>query len=182
MIAAAHQAQVDDFMAKVKAKNSNEPEFIQAVEEVVEEVPERRPNPNALFPGRTASGEPGSTEGETTGPGNQGRETGSTASPARTGGDTGSPEGISYSLDGRNPTELPLPDYNQQIQGVVVVEVTVDRNGKVTSARAGVPGSTVQNINLLTAAQRAAEKARFDVKSDAPAFQKGTITYRFKLQ
>ncbi len=38
MIAAAHQAQVDDFMAKVKAKNSNEPEFIQAVEEVVEAI------------------------------------------------------------------------------------------------------------------------------------------------
>ncbi len=38
MIAAAHKAQVDDFMAKVKAKNPNEPEFLQAVEEVVEAI------------------------------------------------------------------------------------------------------------------------------------------------
>lgn len=157
-----------------------EPEIIE--EEVVEEVPERRPNPNAMFPGRTTSGEPGSTEGETTGPGNQGRETGSTASPSRTGGDTGSPDGISYSLAGRNPMELPLPEYNQQVEGVVVVEVHVNKNGKVTRAIAGVRGSTIQNINLLTAAQKAAEEASFDVKLDAPETQKGTITYRFRLQ
>jgi hypothetical protein len=54
--------------------------------EVVETVPERRPNPNALFPGRTTSGDPGTTEGVTAGPGNQGRVTGSTDSPHRTGG------------------------------------------------------------------------------------------------
>jgi glutamate dehydrogenase (NADP+) len=38
MTASAHQAQVYDFMAKVKAKNPNEPEFLQAVEEVVEAI------------------------------------------------------------------------------------------------------------------------------------------------
>lgn len=33
-----HQAQIDAFMAQVKSKNPNEPEFIQAVQEVVETV------------------------------------------------------------------------------------------------------------------------------------------------
>jgi colicin import membrane protein len=77
---------------------------------------------------------------------------------------------------------LPLPDYTHQIAGIVVVEVTVNRNGDVTSALPGVRGSTIQNINLLNAAQRAAERARFNVRPDAPAFQKGTITYHFRLQ
>ncbi|MGF1584347.1 MAG: hypothetical protein ACFCUM_03425 [Bacteroidales bacterium] len=152
------------------------------VEEKAEVVPERTPNPNALFPGRTASGDPGSNEGETTGPGNQGRVTGSADSPHRMGGDTGSPDGISYSLDGRNPLSLPLPAYTHQVEGIVVVEVTVNRNGEVTNALPGVRGSTIQNINLLNAAQRAAERARFNISSDSPTFQKGTITYHFRLQ
>jgi glutamate dehydrogenase (NADP+) len=33
-----HKAQIDEFMAKVRAKNQNEPEFLQAVEEVAETV------------------------------------------------------------------------------------------------------------------------------------------------
>jgi TonB family protein len=150
--------------------------------EEVAEVPERRPNPNALFPGRTATGEAGSTQGETTGPGNQGRETGSPDSPHRTGGDSGSPDGISFSLAGRNPLSLPLPDYNYQVEGVVVVEVTVNRNGDVINAIPGVRGSTTLNNYLLTTARRAAERARFNVKPDAPASQKGTITYVFRLE
>ncbi|MCA1752886.1 MAG: NADP-specific glutamate dehydrogenase [Cryomorphaceae bacterium] len=38
MIETAHKTEIEEFMAKVKAKNSNEPEFIQAVEEVVETI------------------------------------------------------------------------------------------------------------------------------------------------
>ncbi len=151
-------------------------------EEVAEEVPERRPNPNALFPGRTTTGDTGTSEGETTGPGNQGRETGASDSPHRTGGDTGSPDGISFSLAGRNPTSLPLPVYRHQVEGTVVVEVTVNRNGDVTNARPGVRGSNTTNINLMNAAQRAAERAKFNVDPGAPASQRGTITYHFILQ
>ncbi len=33
-----YQAQIDDFMANVKAKNGHESEFLQAVEEVAETV------------------------------------------------------------------------------------------------------------------------------------------------
>ena len=33
-----YQAQIDAFMAEVKAKNANEPEFLQAVHEVAETV------------------------------------------------------------------------------------------------------------------------------------------------
>ena len=159
-----------------------EPEQETVSEEIAEEVAERAPNPNALFPGRTANRDTEASEGETTGPGNQGRESGSTDSPHRIGGDSGTPDGISFSLDGRNPVELPKPDYNHPVEGIVVVEVTVNRNGDVTTARAGVRGSTTQNINLMNAARRAAERAKFNVRPDAPASQKGTITYHFRLE
>ena len=153
-----------------------------ATEEKVEEVPERRPNPNALFPGRTASGETGTSAGETTGQGNHGRETGSADSPHRTGGDAGSPDGISFSLDGRTHFELPLPVYERGGGGVVIVEVTVNRSGVVTYARAGVQGTTNSDYYLLNAAENAAKKARFNVSTDAPESQRGTITYIFRQQ
>jgi TonB family protein len=77
---------------------------------------------------------------------------------------------------------LPKPEYNFQAEGIVVVEVTVNQNGNVTKATAGVKGSTTLNNNLLKAAQKAALAAKFDRKSSAAAFQKGTITYHFLLQ
>jgi colicin import membrane protein len=165
------------------AEPTPEPIVAETVPEAKPEpVPERRPNPNALFPGRTTTGDPGSNEGETTGPGNQGRVTGSTESPHRMGGDTGTPDGISFSLSGRNPSSLPLPVYTHNVEGIVVVEVRVNRKGDVTSARPGVRGTTIQNINLHEAAKRAAERARFDVSESSPEIQVGTITYHFRLQ
>ena len=90
--------------------------------------------------------------------------------------------GIDFSLKGRNPESLPKPEYNYPVEGKVVVEITVDRRGNVTKAEAGMKGSTTLNDNLLRAARKAALNARFDPKTDAPAFQKGTITYYFRLQ
>ncbi len=150
-------------------------------EEVAEQVPDRRPNPNALFQGRTGTGETGTSQGQTTGTGTQGRETGA-PSPHMIGGDSGSPDGISFSLAGRNPQELPLPEYRHQVEGIVVVEVTVNRNGDVTNARPGVQGTTRMDDYLLTAARRAAERAKFNVSPDSPPSQRGTITYHFRLQ
>lgn len=100
-----------------------------------------------------------------------------------TGIGTGIGPGISYSLEGRNSIgTLPMPEYKHQVEGIVVVEVTVDKEGKVTKAIPGVKGSTTLDETLLEAAKRAALQGRFDRKPDAPAFQKGTIQYRFRLQ
>ena len=63
-----------------------------------------------------------------------------------------------------------------------MVEVTVDRLGNVTYANPGVKGSTTLDEYLLKSAKKAALGAKFDRKSGAPAYQKGTITYYFKLQ
>jgi colicin import membrane protein len=128
-------------------------------------------------------------EGIAGGPGNQGDPNGSINSKVRgvgsglgdSGTGTGG-KGISYNLEGRGIQALPSPKYDSQGEGRVVVEVSVDREGKVVQAVPGKQGSTTIDEYLFKVAREAALGARFQVKQDAPAIQKGTITYNFKLK
>ena len=153
-----------------------------------EPVKEQKVNTKALFPGKSATG--GTTgEGVTGKEGNQGSLEGSPDSNNRTGGATGGNgsgegggKGVSFNLGGRSALSLPKPDYLKQKQGIVVVEVIVDRKGNVTKATPGVKGSTTLDNDLLKAAEKAALTAKFDVSPNAREYQKGSITYIFKLQ
>jgi TonB family protein len=90
---------------------------------------------------------------------------------------------ITHNLEGRSVMGgFPSPAYKSQNEGFVVVEITVNQDGKVIKAEAIPKGSTVQDVILWKAAVEAAMKARFNVKKDAPISQVGTITYMFKLQ
>jgi TonB family protein len=120
-------------------------------------------------------------EGTAGGAGNQGVPTGSVDSKERGDGSGLGDKGISYDLGGRGFQSLPVPKYDYQGEGRVVVEVSVDRNGRVTQAVPGVKGSTTLDEYLLRVAREAALQARFEPKADAPLTQKGTITYIFKL-
>ena len=121
-------------------------------------------------------------EGETGGAGNQGVQTGSVDSKNRGDGSGLGNQGISYDLQGRGFQSLPTPKYDYQGEGRVVVEVSVDRAGKVIQAIPGSKGSTTLDEYLLKVAKEAALKATFQPKADAPAVQKGTITYNFILR
>jgi len=96
----------------------------------------------------------------------------------------GNPEGEpSAKLQGRSVMgSLPLPAYNIQNSGTVVVRIQVNREGTVTSAIAGETGTTVTDRTLWKAAEEAARKAKFNVSRNAPESQQGTITYVFKLR
>lgn len=85
-------------------------------------------------------------------------------------------------LKGRKVIETPKPSYNVQASGTVVVEIKVDRYGKVTEARPGAVGTTVTDERLWNAARIAAMKAHFKMSGDAPLIQIGTITYVFSLK
>ena len=76
---------------------------------------------------------------------------------------------------------LPRPSYAVQKDGIVVVEIWVDNYGNVQKAVAGAEGTTVTDKTLWQAARKAALGAHFNMSADAPALQKGTITYIFKL-
>lgn len=136
---------------------------------------------NALANSKNA-GTSSTGEGIAGGPGNQGVQSGSVDSNVRgPGGGLGN-SGISYDLQGRGFQKLPSPKYDYQGEGRVVVEVSVDRQGKVVQAVPGTKGSTTLDEYLLKVAKEAAMAAQFEVKQDAPSVQKGTITYNFILK
>lgn len=70
-----------------------------------------------------------------------------------------------------------LPSFISDKAGIVVVEIWVDNYGNVQKAVAGAEGTTVTDKTLWKAARVAALGAHFNMSADAPALQKGTITY-----
>ncbi|MGQ1785755.1 MULTISPECIES: cell envelope integrity protein TolA [unclassified Saccharicrinis] len=122
-----------------------------------------------------------SSEGDAGGSGNQGYVTGDPNSKNRSGSGLGN-SGSGFSLTGRSLVgSLPQPNYGIQEEGIIVVQVTVNKYGQVVSAEYQLKGSTTQNSTLKKAAIDAAKKAKFNADPNAAAFQKGTITYHFEL-
>ncbi len=95
------------------------------------------------------------------------------------GGGSGNVSG--YSLGNRKAISKPAPKYTCNEQGKVVVEVSVDQNGKTISVIAGVKGSTNTAKCLLEQATIAAMNTRWEASSDAPEKQVGKIIYNFNL-
>lgn len=94
--------------------------------------------------------------------------------------DTGAASGKpGFNLNGRTieswqtPPGAPL--------GTITVSVTVDRQGRVTNAvYASGTGAAAASTRARTACVSAARGSKFSVDLNAPAAQKGTITYHFK--
>ncbi len=134
------------------------------------------------------TGSNSSGQGSSNNPGNQGSPDG-IAGGGQNGTGTGTGDGfglgrgtgVSFNLSGRSAKTLPKPSFPGNEEGIVVVEVTVDKSGRVTKAVPGVKGSSSLNSRLLEAAKKAATITLFDSNSEAPELQKGTITYRFVL-
>ncbi|MBF2709508.1 energy transducer TonB [Flavobacterium soyangense] len=93
----------------------------------------------------------------------------------------GSGGGTGYSLGNRKAISKPAPKYTCNESGKVVVEVSVDRNGKTIDAIAGIKGTTNTARCLLDQARIAAMNTRWDASSDAPEKQVGKIVYNFNL-
>ncbi len=127
-------------------------------------------------------GTSGQSQGEAGGQGNQGVQSGTPDAPNYGPGGGQGTDGISFDLGGRKAQSLIKPPYDLQKEGVVVVAITVDRNGRVTDATPGIKGSTTLDGDLLRLAKEAALKTRFESSNDAPIIQKGTITYVFRLK
>ncbi len=120
-----------------------------------------------------------SNEGETGNPGNQGDLNGDPNSTNYHGGGIGN--GVKWSLAGRNPLSLPKIDDNSQEQGTVVVDIVVDKYGKVIKATPGARGSTSTAPILYKKAVEAALKTKFNSKPELVTDQKGTMTFVFLL-
>lgn len=159
-------------------KEEEERKRREAEEAKISEINSRAKD--AFGGGKTDNNSNSEGQGATYGGGNQGSENGTPdVNQYGTGGGAGN--GISFSLSGRSARSLPKPGFPGNEEGKVVVEVTVDKYGKVTNANPGAKGSTTMDPGLLNAAKKAALSALFNIDNNAPAFQRGTITYSFIL-
>lgn len=139
---------------------------------VEEENVQPEVNTNALYTGNNNS-----SEGNTNGDGNMGDPNGGDTN-NYTGG-TGD-DGIGYSLTGRVPAgKFPKPDYPGNESGKVVINIKVDKYGKVISVSLG-KGTTTNDEGLILSAKQAAWKVRFNNDYNSIE-QTGTITYNFSL-
>ena len=91
------------------------------------------------------------------------------------------PSVLSYNLDGRKASHLPIPAYRCYGAGDVTVIITVNNAGQVVRAKVMEEISSSDNC-LRSFAVRAARLSRFSASPDAPANQTGEIVYRFIAQ
>jgi TonB family protein len=100
--------------------------------------------------------------------------------------DTGPSQGVggfgSFSLSGRTLRDgrLHRPAYTAEIEGKIVIDITVDYNGNVILAKIG-KGTNISNASMRDSAIDAAKKTKFNKIKDTNN-QDGTITYIYKLQ
>ena len=91
------------------------------------------------------------------------------------------PSVLSWSLDGRKATHLPIPAYRCYGAGEVVVIIAVNNRGDVVNAKVDNDVSSSDGC-LRNFAIRAARLSKFSSSTTAPARQMGTITYAFIAQ
>ena len=141
---------------------------------------EPKVNERALFkPVNTPVEEP-SSEGNTETPGDQGNPNGG-QNINNYEGQGGAGGGPSYDLGGRNAKSLPRPSSDFNEEGTIVVDIWVDRDGRVTTAQIG-KGTNITNTHMRQAAVNAAKTSVFSPDQEAAELQRGTITYRFILR
>jgi periplasmic protein TonB len=167
----------------VTEENKNQGESnVKAVEEVKKEEP--KVNPLALYKGQSnnstsqgnsnkGTGDQGDPNGDPNAT-NYGKNTGD-------GNNPGDGKGISFSLAGRRMIAKPQIQDNSQEEGKVVVDIIVDRSGKVIKATPGARGSTTTSTHLYNKAKQSALNAKFSARNDGPEEQKGNITFVFIL-
>ena len=143
------------------------------------EEPKPQVNKKALFKG---SNDPqaGGSEGQTGQPGDQGKPNG-LAGIKKYDGQGGKGNGTGYDLGGRGAKSLHRPNDDFSEEGIVVVDIWVNRQGNVTRAEVATKGTTLINNDMRQKAKQAALRSTFAADPDAPEEQHGTITYTFVI-
>ncbi|MFT6995252.1 MAG: colicin import membrane protein [Maribacter sp.] len=125
----------------------------------------------------TASG----SEGDDNKAGDKGRQDGNPYATSYY-GSPGSGSGTGgYGLNGRSLVNQGKVPQECNEAGRVVVEIVVDRNGKVIKATPGVKGTTNNNKCLLEPARKTALMHKWNLDSNAPDQQVGFVVVNFKL-
>jgi outer membrane biosynthesis protein TonB len=164
---------------KEKERIENEKQAAIAKQKAVEEA--KRKKLDALIGGISNSeGTTNNGEGNDNTAGDKGSITGD-PNAKNYYGNVGSGGIGDYQLGNRKPLSRPKPNYICNEEGLVIVEIEVDKYGKVIKATAGIKGSTNTAECLLSQAKIAALKTKWQSDTNAPSKQIGIIKYRFSL-
>jgi len=179
----------DDTSKEITVVEKKEVKIVPVKEVVKKEAPKETPKPkpskettdalNSLLNGNSSDGNP-KGEGDDKKEGVKGNENGDPNS-NKYYGNEGTGSGGNYNLLGRIALSKPIEQPDCQEEGIVVVRITVDKTGKVISAKAGEKGSTNTAPCLLKPAREAALRTTWNADQKAPANQTGTIIYKFTL-
>lgn len=170
---------------KPKPEQVKEETVTQDTEEapaIEEPKPKEEPkvNERALFKPVNQPVEQQSSEGNTETPGDQGNPNGG-QNIANYEGQGGAGGGPSYDLGGRNAKSLRRPSSDFNEEGTIVVDIWVDRDGRVQRAEVG-KGTNISNARMRETAKQAALQSVFAPDKNAVELQRGTITYKFIIR
>jgi hypothetical protein len=88
---------------------------------------------------------------------------------------------IVYYLENRHHVSLPIPVYLTQSGGLIVVDIAVNRQGRVIEAEPR-KNPSIRDEQIYLYAKAAASRTIFNADPDAPNPQRGTIHYTFVAQ
>ncbi len=180
---------------KIVKKVTPEPEKVAVIKKAdpTPVIVERKADQKAIYKGKTNNSTSQGTA--TSGQGDQGDPSGDPNSKlygkpgngngtgdgngVGNGSGNGNGPGVSFNLAGRNKISLPKVNDNSKDEGKVVIEIVVDKNGKVVSANGPSRGSTTTNSELVRKAKEGAMRAVFSASKDGVEEQRGTITFTF---
>lgn len=91
------------------------------------------------------------------------------------------PSVLSWTLEGRKASHLPIPAYRCYGAGEVTVVISVDQQGNVVNAKVNDAASSADDC-LRNFAVRAARLSKFNRDMSAPTRQAGEIVYCFIAQ
>ena len=145
-----------------------------------EPKPEPEPTVSSALSNRLnalASSGGGGSQGESQeGSGNEGKDDGRIDGRGVVSGDNGD-----WSLEGGERIGKPMLDENPRIEGVVRVDIIVDKAGNVTSAIYDGKHSTISDSEHIELALRAARTAKFTPNQAMP-LRPGYLNIRFELE
>lgn len=175
-------ASLEEKTEEEKQKEEVDPkEKTEEIEEKTEAVVEEKPvvNQRAIFQAPKEKQETIS-EGNGDGEGEQGLPDG-LKDIERYEGNGGSGGGPAYDLGGRGAKSISSPDKNFSEEGKIVVDIWVDKEGRVQRTEIG-KGTTITNTSMRESALQAAKNSIFNKDDKAAELQRGTITYTFIIR
>ena len=164
----------DEAPSLEKPKNTKPKQETKPAEE-----PKPTVNQRALFKGNN-NPQSGGCEGITGQPGDEGKPDGMKGV-RQYEGNGGKGNGTGYDLGGRGAKSLHRPNDDFTEEGIVVVDIWVNRAGQVVRAEIATKGTTSINSDMRNKAKQAALRSSFTADPDAPEEQHGTITYTFVI-